>query len=120
MTTAHDALTQHIDTFVAAFNAGDLRALDDTYETGGVLVPQPGHPVGGAERSAANAHLVGLGLPMRAVLRHSYVAGDVALLVVDWSLGGPEAPMRGTATDVVRRGPDERWRYVIDNPFGAV
>ncbi|MFD0538567.1 hypothetical protein ACFQY7_37435 [Actinomadura luteofluorescens] len=32
-----------------------------------------------------------------------------------------EGPVRieGTATDVARRGPDGRWRYAVDNPFGT-
>ncbi|MFF4615364.1 Cif family virulence factor [Nonomuraea jabiensis] len=72
----------------------------------------PGHPVAGPARLAANQHLQSFGLPIEARPRHAYVAGDIALLIVDWS-------MRGTATDVVRRGPDGRWHYVIDNPHGT-
>jgi ketosteroid isomerase-like protein len=45
------------------------------------------------------------------------VAGDIALLIVGWSIAGLDA--QGTATDVARRGPDGRWRYVIDNPYGT-
>jgi ketosteroid isomerase-like protein len=53
-----------------------------------------------------------------------YVAGDIALLIVDWSMrgtarDGSAVDMGGTATDVVRRGADGRWRYVIDNPHGT-
>jgi ketosteroid isomerase-like protein len=60
---------------------------------------------------------------MRARIRRVYVAGDVALLLVDWSITGTSRQgypidLRGTATDVASRGPDGHWRYVIDNPFG--
>ncbi|GAA3595520.1 hypothetical protein GCM10022419_093520 [Nonomuraea rosea] len=110
--------------FVAAMNAGDAQALDRLYEDDGVLVPVPGHPVTGPARLAANQHLQSLGLPMRARPRHVYVSGDIALLIVDWSISGTArdgsaVDMSGTATDVVRRGADGRWRYVIDNPHGT-
>ncbi|MEW1847922.1 nuclear transport factor 2 family protein, partial [Nonomuraea angiospora] len=110
--------------FVAAMNAGDPQAIDHVYEDGAVLVPVPGHPVTGPARLAANQHLQSFGLPIEARPRHSYVAGDIALLIVDWSMrgtarDGTEIDMSGTATDVVRRGPDGRWRYVIDNPHGT-
>ncbi|MEW1845977.1 hypothetical protein AB0392_49185 [Nonomuraea angiospora] len=52
------------------------------------------------------------------------MAGNIALLIVDRSMrgtarDGSELDMSGTATDVVRRGPDGQWRYVIDNPHGT-
>jgi ketosteroid isomerase-like protein len=124
MTTSHDNPTQVIETFLAAFNAGDFVALDTAYESDGVLVPRPGLPVTGPERAAANAYLLSLGLPMKAELRHSYVVDDIALLIVDWSLTGTgpdgnKIDISGTATDVARRGPDGVWRYVIDNPTGT-
>ena len=61
---------------------------------------------------------------MKAQLRHGYVAGDTALLVIDWSIHGTTADgqdihFEGTATDVARRGSDGVWRNVIDNPYGT-
>ncbi|MFC5826294.1 YybH family protein [Nonomuraea insulae] len=110
--------------FVAAMNTGDPTALDHVYEDDAVLVPVPGHPVTGQDRVAANRHLQSFGLPIETRPRHAYVAGDIALLIVDWSMrgtarDGSEIDLSGTATDVVRRGPDGRWRYVIDNPHGT-
>jgi ketosteroid isomerase-like protein len=110
--------------FVAAMNAGDPTTLDHAYEDGAVLVPVPGHPVTGPARVAANRQLQSFGLPIEARPRHAYVAGDIALLIVDWSMrgtarDGSEVDLSGTATDVVRRGADGRWRYVIDNPHGT-
>ncbi|TDE22929.1 DUF4440 domain-containing protein, partial [Nonomuraea mesophila] len=110
--------------FVAAMNDGHPAALGHVYEDDAVLVPVPGHPVTGAGLLAANEHLRSFGLPIEARPRHMYVAGDIALLIVDWSMrgtakDGSEIDLSGTATDVVRRGPDGRWRYVIDNPHGT-
>jgi ketosteroid isomerase-like protein len=50
--------------------------------------------------------------------------GSEGRLIVDWVIDGtgPEGQavhVEGTATDIARRGPDGRWRYVIDNPFGT-
>jgi ketosteroid isomerase-like protein len=111
--------------YLATFGTGDGESLDRHYEPGAVLVPRPGQPlVGAAQRITAHNHLLSLGLPMRAQARHVYLAGDIALLIVDWSVSGVSAnghpvELGGTAADVARRAPDGRWRYVIDNPFGT-
>jgi ketosteroid isomerase-like protein len=97
--------------------------LSDTEDTA-VLVPQPGTPVTGPDLHAANGHLQKLGAPISVRPRHVYRNGDLALLIVDWLIDGTDGDgqtvhVEGTATDVARRGPDGRWRYVIDNPFGT-
>ena len=115
---------EHVAAYVATFAGGSGELLDRHYEPQAVLLPRPGQPItGAAARIAAHDHLLGFGLPMRAHTRRVYVAGDLALLLVHWSIAGTSRQgypidLRGTATDVVRRGPDGRWRYVIDNPFG--
>ncbi|MEU9714005.1 DUF4440 domain-containing protein [Streptomyces sp. NPDC047976] len=110
--------------FAERFNSGDAAALAEVYEDGAVLVARPGAPVTGAELLAANGRLQDLGVPISVRPRHVYRNGDLALLVVDWVIDGTgrdgaAVHVEGTATDVARRGPDGRWRYVIDNPFGA-
>ncbi|MFD8430993.1 MULTISPECIES: YybH family protein [Streptomyces] len=110
--------------FAERFNSGDAAALAEVYEGGAVLVPQPGAPVTGRESRAANSRLQDLGVPISVRPRHVYRSGDVVLLIVDWVIDGigrdgRAVHVRGTATDVARRGPDGRWRYVIDNPFGT-
>jgi ketosteroid isomerase-like protein len=99
--------------------------VDRFYEPDAVLVPQPGTPLmGTAERLAAYDHLLGFGVPMIAGTRHLYVAGDIALSIVDWSMRGTARQgypldLNGVAADVLRRGADGRWRYLINNPFGT-
>ena len=65
-----------------------------------------------------------LGLPLKAKARHVFVAGDIAQIVLDWSIDGtgPDGKhvhLGGAASDVVRRGADGRWRYIIDNNQGT-
>ena len=110
--------------FAAAFNTGDPDAIERVYEHAGVLVSTPGDPTSGTDRRAANARMVSLGLPIEVEPRHVYTVDDIALLIVDWTIAGTtpegeEINIRGTATDVARRGDDGTWRYIIDNPFGT-
>ncbi|ODU06222.1 MAG: hypothetical protein ABS81_05230 [Pseudonocardia sp. SCN 72-86] len=70
------------------------------------------------------AEFLGFGLPMRAEARHVFVAGDIAEIVLDWRLHKTDEPdseafLSGSSTDIVHRGEDRRWRFVIDNPFGT-
>lgn len=116
--------TQQPSVFATAFNTGDPDAIERVYEPAGVFVASPGRPTTGADRREANARMASLGLPIEVEPRHVYVADDIALLIVDWTITGttPDGEavnIRGTATDVARRGDDGIWRYIIDNPFGT-
>lgn len=110
--------------FAAAFNTGDPDAIERIYEEAGIFISSPGNPTTGTGRREANARMTSLGLPIDVKPRHVYVADDIALLIVDWTIAGTtsdgeEVNIRGTATDVARRGDDGAWRYIIDNPFGT-
>ncbi|MGG7571774.1 DUF4440 domain-containing protein [Streptomyces sirii] len=108
--------------FARRFNSGDADAVQEMYAPDAVFVPRGGAPAATPDAiRRANAGFLGLGLPITVRPRQIHVAGDTALLVVDWELDGEVdgARVRGTATDVARRGGDGRWRYVIDSPFGG-
>lgn len=110
--------------FAAAFNTGDPDVIERVYEQSGVFVSAPGRPTTGAARRDANAHMASRGCPIEVTPRHVYALDDIALLIVDWRIAGTtpdgeDVNIRGTATDVARRGPDGIWRYMIDNPFGT-
>src|SRR5947208_14067315 len=99
--------------YCATFATGPAEQLDRLYEPDALLVPAPGHPMTGAARVAAHRHLLGFGAPIEATTRHVYVAGDIALLVVDWAIR--PIGLHGTAADVLRRGANGGGRYVIDH-----
>ncbi|QNS05226.1 YybH family protein [Streptomyces xanthii] len=115
---------EHPFVFERAFNTFDPAAVDRLYEPGAGFVPEHGRLVTGPDRFRANDAFLRLRVPIRVAPRHTYVVGDLALLIVDFVIEGVAAHgdgvrIEGTATDVARRGPDGFWRYVIDNPFGV-
>jgi hypothetical protein len=62
--------------------------------------------------------------PLEAKARHVLVADDIAQIVLDWSIDGkgPDGKhvhLEGSASDIVRRGADGLWRYLIDNNQGT-
>jgi ketosteroid isomerase-like protein len=105
------------------FNAGDVAGMLALAEPGSAFVPQPGSLVTDDGYQAAAAGFVAMGLPINLTLRHSYVSGDLALLIYDWTIkgtdtAGNQVDLAGSTADVARRGADG-WRFVIDNPFGT-
>ncbi|MFD0423541.1 YybH family protein, partial [Streptomyces parvus] len=116
--------SQHPYVLERAFNTFDAEVVDRLYEADALFVPRPGRPTTGPGRIPAHRDFLALRVPIRVTPRHTYVAGDLALLIVDWVVEGRAAHggqvrIAGTATDVARRGPDGFWRYVVDNPFGT-
>ncbi|GIE34878.1 hypothetical protein Ait01nite_079230 [Actinoplanes italicus] len=100
----------HPAVFAEAFNSGDPAAVERCHESGAFLMPRPGVPVTGRDRSAANETLLALGLPIKVRPRHVYTADDIALLIVDWTIEGtgPDGEpvhIERTATDVARTEP---------------
>ena len=107
------------------FNSGKVSAMMTLYDPEAVLIAKDGRTV--TDRAEIAAELerdLSLGLPLEAKARHVFVAGDIAQIVVDWSIDGtgPDGKhvhVEGTASDVARRGADGRWRYLIDNRLGT-
>ncbi|MBO1414588.1 SgcJ/EcaC family oxidoreductase [Streptomyces sp. FH025] len=124
---ANHALTndveKHTELYVKAFNSGDADAVNAMYTEEAVAVWEPGSPLTGQARKDYVKEFLARGASMQAKVRHSYVTGDTALLVVDWSMvatneEGEQEEYQGVGLDVLRRGEDGNWRYAIDDPFG--
>ena len=107
------------------FNSGKVSAMMALYEPGAVLIAKDGRTVTGHPGIAAELERdLRLGLPLEASARHVFVAGDIAEIVLDWSIDGTgpdggHVHLAGSASDVLRRGADGIWRYLIDNNQGT-
>jgi uncharacterized protein (TIGR02246 family) len=120
LTTDATKMTQ---LYVRALNSGDADAVNRLYLDDAISVWEPGSPINGQARHDSVVEFVARKPSMRAEVRESYVTGDTALMVVDWTIdvtgenGEPEH-LTGVGLDVLRRGEDGYWRYAVDNPFG--
>jgi uncharacterized protein (TIGR02246 family) len=110
---------------LARFSSGDVSKMMALYEPDAVLITKDGRTIAGHAGIAAELERdLSLGLPLQVKARHVFVSGDLAELVMDWSIDGtaPDGAhvhLGGSASDVVRRGADGVWRYVIDNNQGT-
>ena len=115
--------------FVAAllerFNSGKVSAMMALYGPEAVFIENDGRTITDHSEIAARLERdISLGLPLKAKVRHVFVGGDTAQIVLDWSIdgtrpGGEHVHLAGSASDIVRRGADGFWRYLIDNNQGT-
>ncbi|MEV4874875.1 YybH family protein [Streptomyces cyaneofuscatus] len=116
-------IEEHLDHYVAAFNAGDADAVNSLYTEDAVGVWEIGNPLNGEARRAFLKEFLADRKPtIDADVREAYVAGDTTFLVVDWTMqitgdDGAREQLRGVGLDVLRRVGDQ-WRYAVDLPFG--
>jgi ketosteroid isomerase-like protein len=109
--------------FAERFNAGDLDGIMALAEDDAVFLPQPGVQLTGPAVAAAQQQFMAIGLPISMTVRHAIVAGDLALVIADWTIKGTGAEgkpvdLSGSTADVLRKGADG-WKFAIDNPFGT-
>ncbi len=106
--------------FELLFNAGDVEGLLDLYEPEAILIPSPEGPVRGRDGiRAALAGFLALGGRITIATRAVFEGPDgIALTHGDWSLQGGTTELAGKTAEVLRRRPDGRWLYIIDNPWG--
>jgi len=110
---------------VERFNAGKLSAMMELYAPEAVFIANDGRTMTDHTEIAGRLERdLKLRLPLVANVRHIFVAGDTAQIVVDWSIDGigpdgNEVHLAGSACDIVRRGADGHWRYIIDNNQGT-
>ncbi|MFG1795770.1 YybH family protein [Nocardia sp. NPDC049149] len=119
-----DSAEDFIYTFNQVLLGGDLDAAMRLYEPDAVYIPEPpATPLRGNDIRAALSAVPELGLPITHHRRYIYTAGDIALFNGDWVIDGIGPDGRhvhreGTAIDVIRRGTDGQYRFLVHNPFG--
>ena len=107
------------------FNSGKVGAMMSLYAPEAVLIAKDGRTITDHTEIAAELERdLKLRLPLKAKARHVFVADNIAQIVLDWSIdgAGPDGKrvhIGGSASDVVRRGADGLWRYLIDNNQGT-
>jgi uncharacterized protein (TIGR02246 family) len=106
----------------AAFNSRDTEAILALYEPDAVFVTGPGASVRGHD---AIGKIYQSFFDMKPVMRLETASvlqnGDLALLEGRWVLigasrDGDPFQVTGNSHEVVRRQPDGRWLYAIDDP----
>jgi uncharacterized protein (TIGR02246 family) len=104
-----------------AWNAGDVDVVAALFDPDGRLVPGPGDPAVGPNALAST--LAGfLEVPGAMTIETTFVveAGDLALTRSHWFLGDRSAPaLEASGVEIMHRGPDGNWRFLVDHPFGA-
>ena len=114
-----------IPSLVERFNSRNLDAMMELYSPEAVFVDNDGRLITDrSEFAALFKRDMNLGVPLKANVRHVFVGDDTAQIVVDWSIDGKgpdgeDVHLGGSASDIVRRGADGRWRYIIDNNQGT-
>ncbi|WP_158852545.1 YybH family protein [Saccharothrix deserti] len=106
--------------FKAAFNSGRVEVFDGLYREDSIS-NLSGVPLSGDARREAAAQILASGPKIDPKIRYAHRAGDVSLVVVDFTLDitGPDGqPVRltGSCTDVLRRDPDGTWYMSVDRP----
>ena len=112
---------QLAELFMRLLAAGDLDGLMSLYEPGATLVPTANGAATGTEaiRECLQA-LIHDRVSIKLVPRKIQVSGDVALVSNAATVVGatPDGSSVTThTTEVLRRQPDGRWTYLIDDPF---
>src|SRR5262249_5367504 len=114
-----------VATLLERFNSGKVSAMMGLYAPEAVFIAKDGGTITDHTEIAAELERdLKLGLPLEAKARHVFVAGDIAQIVLDWSIDGtgPDGKhvhLGGSASDILRRGADGLWRYIIDNNQGT-
>ena len=112
------------ESFLKAFNSGDIEAILSHYAPGGVFVNQDGSTVQGQALREALAGFLAMKPQIQTHKAATITAGDTAANMGKWTLkgtgpDGSEVVMDGKGFDVMRRQSDGSWKMVIDNPWGT-
>src|SRR5581483_3626775 len=108
--------------FAKYFSSKDSDGILTLYEDDAVLLAAPGAPVSG--KAAIKESLEGF-FAMNGTMEFvgeadPLVSGDLALSHGKWRLTLPDGQvMEASTAEVMRRGSDGMWRYVLDNPWGT-
>ncbi|MGH9912232.1 MAG: YybH family protein [Nitrososphaeraceae archaeon] len=119
--TPEDLLNSQVE----EFNKGNTNFLMTLYEKDVCFASKPGQVVKDLESIRRTLQdFIGKGAKLEARVKRVLQAGNLALLITEWSLNGTELDGRifnltGRGTVVLRRQSDDTWLMVIENPWGT-
>jgi uncharacterized protein (TIGR02246 family) len=112
--------------FDAALNAGNLEGVLSLFTDDATMQMTDGEVLAGSKAALRDRFrgLLAMQPHIRNTVRRSLVSGDIALVVMDWTLkltlpDGKQATESGTATQVMQRHESGTWRLRISNPLGV-
>ena len=108
--------------FEKFFNSRDIEGMLSLYEDDAVLLSAPGAPMIGKDaiRTSIEGMFAMEGTITFTAETDPLVNGDIALTHGKWQLAvGGNVLMEASTAEVVRRGADGQWRYIVDNPWGT-
>lgn len=121
MASPQDVITQ----LVIAMNAQDLETAVTLFEPGASFVVRPGVVVSGTAgiRQALEGFMA-LKPTLTIDAQQLVQATDVAQYCARWSLKGiaptgTVVQLNGRSSSILRRQPDGRWLFLVDNPWGT-
>jgi ketosteroid isomerase-like protein len=110
---------------VKEFNNGNISFLMTLYEKDACFASEAGQVVNDKESiRQAFQGLIDMGGKLDARAKRVLQAGNMALLITEWSLSrtepnGKTINLNGRGTIVLRRQADDTWLMVIENPWGT-
>jgi uncharacterized protein (TIGR02246 family) len=117
----HDPKQMH-ESFAKYFNSQDAEGLLSLYSDDAVLVAAPDAPAAGkaAIKEALSGFLAMKGTMEFVAEAEPVISGDIALTHAKWKLTLEDGQaMEGSTAEVLRKGADGTWLYVVDNPWGT-
>ena len=119
--TPEDLLNSQVE----EFNKGNTNFLMTLYEKDVCFASKPGQVVKDLDSIHRTLQdFIGKGAKLEARVKRVLQAGNLALLITEWSLNGTEPDGRifnltGRGTVVLRRQSNDTWLMVIENPWGT-
>ncbi|QPD06063.1 MAG: hypothetical protein Nkreftii_003837 [Candidatus Nitrospira kreftii] len=110
---------------VTAMNAQDLETALTLFEPGASFVMKPGVVVSGtAGIHQALQGFMALKPKLTIETQQIVQVGDVAQYCARWSINGIDpagaaVQLGGRSSSILRRQPDGRWLFLVDNPWGT-
>lgn len=116
-TTGPEAVSKRL---VACLAAGDLDAIEELYESDALFADFGGAVVGWPAIRSAHQQFIDEGHELTLDESLVFEMGDLALVHWSWTVRQPDgSSIDGASAEVLRRGDDGSWRFVIDNSDGS-